>query len=43
MLVDKGRIAERGTHEELLSMGGAYAAMWEKQHKKEHVSEEAET
>lgn len=30
-LFDKGRIAEQGTHKELLAIGGKYADMWEKQ------------
>lgn len=30
-LLDHGQIAEEGTHAELLSRGGKYAAMWEKQ------------
>ena len=29
LYVDKGVIAERGTHEDLLSLGGSYARMWE--------------
>ncbi|MGE5522349.1 MAG: ABCB family ABC transporter ATP-binding protein/permease [Rhodospirillaceae bacterium] len=28
LVMDRGRIIERGTHHELLSMGGAYAQMW---------------
>jgi ATP-binding cassette subfamily B protein len=29
--VDAGRIIERGTHEDLLARGGAYAALWQRQ------------
>ncbi|MGW6377081.1 ABC transporter ATP-binding protein [Rhodococcus sp. NPDC055112] len=28
VVLDRGRIAERGTHAELLTLGGRYAAMW---------------
>jgi ATP-binding cassette subfamily B protein len=31
LVVDKGRIIERGTHQELLAAAGAYAQMWERQ------------
>jgi len=31
VFLDKGRIVERGTHQELLAKGGAYAAMWSRQ------------
>ena len=31
IFLDKGRIVERGTHQELLAKGGAYAAMWSRQ------------
>lgn len=28
LVMDEGRVAERGTHAQLLAMGGKYAAMW---------------
>lgn len=31
LVMDKGRIIERGTHLELMAMAGAYAQMWERQ------------
>ncbi len=33
--LEDGRIVERGTHEELLKMGGKYCAMWEQQQREE--------
>ena len=29
VVLDDGRIAEMGTHDELLARGGRYASMWE--------------
>ncbi len=31
LLLDDGQIAERGSHEDLLAMGGKYAELWQKQ------------
>ncbi|HGC6070319.1 TPA: ATP-binding cassette domain-containing protein, partial [Enterococcus faecium] len=31
IVVDQGKIIERGTHHELLALGGWYERMWEKQ------------
>ena len=38
ILLDQGRVQERGTHESLLAAGGAYARLWQMQQK--HQSDE---
>ena len=37
LVMDQGRIVERGTHRELLSMNGAYTYMWELQQQEEQT------
>jgi ATP-binding cassette subfamily B protein len=46
IVLDKGVIAERGTHSELLGKGGIYAAMWNRQRQVDaarHMLKEAES
>jgi ATP-binding cassette subfamily B protein len=31
VVLDQGRVAERGTHDELLDLGGLYAELWQRQ------------
>ena len=38
-MLDKGVIAERGTHHELLIAGGLYASMWNRQREAEKARE----
>src|SRR4029078_12096342 len=39
IFVDAGRIAERGTHAQLLASGGLYASMWNRQREAEAARE----
>jgi ABC-type transport system involved in Fe-S cluster assembly fused permease/ATPase subunit len=39
LVLDKGMIVERGTHRELLSHGGLYASMWNRQREAEEARE----
>jgi ABC-type transport system involved in Fe-S cluster assembly fused permease/ATPase subunit len=39
IVLDQGRIAERGTHGELLATGGLYASMWNRQREAEAARE----
>lgn len=40
-VLDKGQVAESGTHQELLERGGAYRRLWDAQAALEHYGEEA--
>ncbi|WP_314946467.1 ABC transporter ATP-binding protein/permease [Bradyrhizobium cosmicum] len=39
IVLDQGRIAERGTHAKLLAQGGLYASMWNRQREAEEARE----
>src|SRR6202162_5607430 len=39
IVLDQGRIAQRGTHAQLLAMGGLYASMWNRQREAEEARE----
>lgn len=46
IVLHKGKVVEKGTHAELIMMGGSYHAMWQKQtttEKKEREKEEGES
>jgi len=38
LVLDHGRIIERGTHGQLLAAGGAYAQMWERQQARQEIA-----
>jgi ATP-binding cassette, subfamily B, heavy metal transporter len=39
IVLDQGRIAERGTHTQLLATGGLYASMWNRQREAQEARE----
>lgn len=41
LVLNKGKVAERGTHEELLDRNGQYATMWKKQIRAQRAAEQA--
>ncbi|KAJ4311050.1 ATP-binding cassette-type vacuolar membrane transporter Hmt1 [Neodidymelliopsis sp. IMI 364377] len=41
LVLNKGKVQERGTHEELLDRNGHYAAMWKKQIRAQRAAEQA--
>lgn len=43
LVLHEGVVAEKGTHDELIALGGRYKSMWRKQIKAERIAEEAQT
>jgi len=41
IVLDKGRIVERGTHASLVAQGGLYAEMWARQQAEQREAEQA--
>lgn len=42
LVLDKGRVAERGSHNDLMARGGLYAALWRRQREADEVRERLE-
>jgi ABC-type transport system involved in Fe-S cluster assembly fused permease/ATPase subunit len=42
LVLDQGRVVERGTHAELLAFGGVYASMWNRQRESDEAREHTE-
>ena len=42
VVLDEGRVAERGTHDELLDLGGLYAELWQRQAAEQLAEESAQ-
>jgi ATP-binding cassette, subfamily B, vacuolar membrane transporter HMT1/ACLQ len=42
LVLSNGTVVERGTHDELLALGGKYSSMWRKQSRAQKAKEEAE-
>ena len=40
LVLDKGQIIERGSHRDLLSLGGKYSDMWHRQQKTDELQKE---